>query len=289
MNEIVAGLNVATPEAAQQCKDLLQLTENALPGMSRLLLTSIHINNLQSRIGYAIKRMVLHFVQYYAPHQEGAEGSGGNRLSKLLRLVPGKKRHNVGMFGFVPLGLVLYLPHLGLFHLGSYESLESEESLLESESEWEWLLESEEESEWWWLSLLWLERHRLNTLRTCNLRLTKSQHDVMQIISRHRFVSLSAHEYLATLVQFAVHACAWSIAAIHAFRDPDSCDWSTLKRFPPKQKPTLLAVVLNKLIETLDTPAGAEILSSSAVSEITAEQQLQLAECMHGVVKNLTQ
>jgi len=112
---------------------------------------------------------------------------------------------------------------------------------------------------------------------------------MMQIISHHQFVSLSACTYLATLVQFAVHACVWSIAAIHAFRDPDSCNWSTFKQFPPKQKPTLLAVVLNQLIETLDTPAGAEILSSSAVSEITDEQQLQLVERMHGVVKNLTQ
>jgi len=58
MNVFVAGLNEDTPEAAQQCKDLLQLTENALPGMSRLLLTSIHMNNLQSRIGFAMKRCV---------------------------------------------------------------------------------------------------------------------------------------------------------------------------------------------------------------------------------------
>ena len=81
---------------------------------------------------------------------------------------------------------------------------------------------------------------------------------------------------------------AWSIVATRAFRDPDSCDWSTINGFPPKQKPTFLAIVLNELIETLDTPAGAEILSSPTLSEITAEQEMQLAERMHGVVKNLT-
>jgi len=57
-NEIVAGLDNPTQEAVQQCKDLLQLTENALPGMSRLLLTSVHTNNLQSRIAFAMTRCV---------------------------------------------------------------------------------------------------------------------------------------------------------------------------------------------------------------------------------------
>jgi len=78
----------------------------------------------------------------------------------------------------------------------------------------------------------------------------------------------------------------WSIVAIHAFRDPDSCDQSTIAGFPPKQNPTLQTIVLDQLIEALDTPAGAKLLSSPTVAEIEA-QQMQLAECMHGVVKKL--
>jgi len=98
-----------------------------------------------------------------------------------------------------------------------------------------------------------------------------------------RWVGLTFHCFPFNRCCFVV----WSIVATHSFRDPDSCDWSTFDRFPPKQKPTLLAIVLNKLIETLDTPAGAEILSSPTLSEITAEQQMQLVERMHGVVKDL--
>jgi len=79
----------------------------------------------------------------------------------------------------------------------------------------------------------------------------------------------------------------WSIVVIRAFCDPDSCDWSTIEEFPPKQKPTLQSTVLQQLIEALDTPTGAKILPSSTVVEITAQQQMQLVECMHGVVKKL--
>src|ERR1700733_5412984 len=78
----------------------------------------------------------------------------------------------------------------------------------------------------------------------------------------------------------------WTIVAIHAFRDPDSCDQSTIDGFPPKQTPTLQTIVLNQLIEALDTPAGAKLLSSPTAAEITA-QQMQLVECMHTVVKKL--
>jgi len=108
----------------------------------------------------------------------------------------------------------------------------------------------------------------------CNLRLVKLQQE------------LSFKSYDFPIVQFVVHACMWSIVAIRAFRDPDSCDFSTIEGFPPEQKPTLHATVLNQLIEALDTHAGAKILSSPT-EEITTEQQMQLVEWMHGVVKKL--
>jgi hypothetical protein len=82
----------------------------------------------------------------------------------------------------------------------------------------------------------------------------------------------------------------WSIVAIRAFRDPVSCDNSTIAAFPPEQKPTLHSTVLNQLIEALDTPTSAKILSSATaaeIAEIIAEQPMQLVECMHGVVKKL--
>ena len=78
----------------------------------------------------------------------------------------------------------------------------------------------------------------------------------------------------------------WAIVAIRAFRDPGSCDWSIIAGFPPKQQPTLQTIVLNQLIEALDTPAGAKILSSPTVAEISA-QEVRLVGCMHNVVKKL--
>jgi len=113
-----------------------------------------------------------------------------------------------------------------------------------------------------------------STIRMCDLRLAKLQQE------------LSFKSYDSLIVQFVVHACMWSIVAIRAFRDPDSCDFSTIDGFPPEQKPTLHTTVLNRLIEALDTPTGAEILSSPT-AEITAEQEAQLVEHMHGVVKKL--
>ena len=79
----------------------------------------------------------------------------------------------------------------------------------------------------------------------------------------------------------------WTIVAIRAFHDPEFCDWSTIDGFPPKEKPTLQTTVLNQLLEALDSPTGAKILPSPTVVEITAQQQMQLVECIHGVVKKL--
>jgi len=115
----------------------------------------------------------------------------------------------------------------------------------------------------------------LKRIRLCNSRLVKLQQE------------LSFKSYDSLIVQFVGHACMWSIAAIHAFRDPNSCDRLTIDGFPPEQKPTLHTTVLNHLIEALGTPTGAKILSSPVV-EITDEQHMQLVECMHSVVKKLT-
>ena len=58
MNEFIAGMDENTEAAAQQCEDLIQLTENAMPAMSRLLLTSVYTNNIQSRIRFVMRRWV---------------------------------------------------------------------------------------------------------------------------------------------------------------------------------------------------------------------------------------
>jgi len=79
-----------------------------------------------------------------------------------------------------------------------------------------------------------------------------------------------------------------AIVVIRAFRPPNSCDWPTITGFPPKQEPAFHTIVLNQLIEVLDTPAGAKILSGPTVTKITYPQQMQLAEWMHGVVKKLS-
>ena len=57
-NGFIVGLDKDVEASSQQCKDLVQLTENALPAMSRLLLASVHVNNLQSRIRFAMRRCV---------------------------------------------------------------------------------------------------------------------------------------------------------------------------------------------------------------------------------------
>lgn len=54
--KFTAGMHENTEAAAQQCKELIQLTENALPAMSRLLLTSVYTNNIQSRIRFVMRR-----------------------------------------------------------------------------------------------------------------------------------------------------------------------------------------------------------------------------------------
>lgn len=57
-NGFIAGLDKNVEESSQQCRDLVQLTENSLPAMFRLLLASVHVNNLQSRIRFAMERCV---------------------------------------------------------------------------------------------------------------------------------------------------------------------------------------------------------------------------------------
>lgn len=52
----IAEMDKNTEAAAQQCEDLIQLTENAIPAMSRLLLTSVYTNNIQSRIRFVMRR-----------------------------------------------------------------------------------------------------------------------------------------------------------------------------------------------------------------------------------------
>ena len=81
----------------------------------------------------------------------------------------------------------------------------------------------------------------------------------------------------------------WSIVAIRAFRDPGSCDWSIIDKFPPKQNPPLQLTILNKLFEAWDTADGANIMHSSEVSVTKGEQVTQLVDCMYRVVKELAQ
>lgn len=53
---ICTEMHENTEEGTQQLKDLLQLTENAVTGMSRLLLTSIHTNHPRTRVKFVIRR-----------------------------------------------------------------------------------------------------------------------------------------------------------------------------------------------------------------------------------------
>ena len=79
----------------------------------------------------------------------------------------------------------------------------------------------------------------------------------------------------------------WSIVAIRAFRDPGSCDWSIIDKFPPKQDPPLQVTILNKLIAAWDTTNGAALLYNSDVTVTRGDQLTQLVDCMHRVVKEL--
>ena len=84
-----------------------------------------------------------------------------------------------------------------------------------------------------------------------------------------------------------MYSTVWSIVAIRAFRDPGSCDWPIIDKFPPKQDPPLQVSILNKLIEEWDTANGANLMYNSDVSVTKGEQVTQLVDCMYRVVKEL--
>jgi len=131
---VLGGLDKNIEESSQQCRGLVQLTENALPAMSRLLLASVHVNNLQSRIRFAMRR-ILHRVMSLQP-QRGAGSPGGNIFSKLLRkLVPSSESRDYPFLqGVVPC-LVLYLPHWGGWIFGGNYEEEASSERLSSSSE----------------------------------------------------------------------------------------------------------------------------------------------------------
>ena len=54
-------MDANTEEGSQRLKDLLQVTENAVTGMPRLLLMSIHTNRPRSRVKFATRRYA-HFI-----------------------------------------------------------------------------------------------------------------------------------------------------------------------------------------------------------------------------------
>jgi len=80
----------------------------------------------------------------------------------------------------------------------------------------------------------------------------------------------------------------WSIVAVRAFRDPDSCDSSTIDKFPPNQQIPLPVIVFNRLIEIWDTEQGTNLLYSSDTAMTKDERLTQLVDGMHGVVMELT-
>jgi len=117
----------------------------------------------------------------------------------------------------------------------------------------------------------------------------KSQQQLTRYIRRRRFTNLQDRKsILGPFLQFAVYTCLWSIAAIHAFRDPDSCDWSTIDKFPPKQQIPPHVAVFNRLIEIWDSEQGANLLCSSHTAMTKDERLTQLVDGMHGVVMELT-
>jgi len=91
----------------------------------------------------------------------------------------------------------------------------------------------------------------------------------------------------STLLRFAVHVCMWSIVAIRAFNDPDLCDWSTVKGFPPPQEPSLADTVLHHLVNVQPTTHGVDILWCGDMATITTEQQEQFIDRIYDVVKHL--
>ena len=80
----------------------------------------------------------------------------------------------------------------------------------------------------------------------------------------------------------------WSIVAVRAFRDPDSCDWSTIDKFPPNQQIPTHVVVISRLIEIWDTEQGEILLYGSDTAMTKDERLTQLVDGMHGVVMELT-
>jgi len=117
----------------------------------------------------------------------------------------------------------------------------------------------------------------------------KSQQQLMRYIRRRRFTNLQDRKYLfAPFLQFAVYTCLWSILAIRAFRDPDSCDRSTIDKFPPSQQIPLPIIVFNRLIEIWDTEQGTNLLYSSDAAMMKDERLTQIVDGMHGVVMELT-
>jgi len=259
--------------------------------MSRLLLASVHVNNLQSRIRFAIRRM-LYQVMRLQPHvyQRGTGSSGGNIFPKLLRkLAPGSERQTYPFLDSVPRCLILYLPHLGYWvsnctvsesynlpvcitgaqMTGNYEM----EMLNWKELE---LLNWKENSNW---------KENMNSLRKCNQRLLQLQH---LLICRSHFLSLGdSTPHSPALLRFAVHVCMWSIVAIRAFHDPGRCNWLAIDGFPPCQNPPLQDTVLSNLVNALSTTDGADIPWRCDMGTLTEKQQEQLIDGMHGVVKHL--
>jgi GTPase SAR1 family protein len=111
---VLGGLDKNTEESSQQCKGLVQLTENTLPAMSRLLLASVHVNNLHSRIRFAIRRMLRRAMDLQRNvHQTATGSSEGNIFSRLRRkLVSDSESWGHSSLENIALVLFLYLPHL---------------------------------------------------------------------------------------------------------------------------------------------------------------------------------
>ena len=79
----------------------------------------------------------------------------------------------------------------------------------------------------------------------------------------------------------------WSIVAVRAFRDPDSCDQSAIDKFPPNQQIPLHVVVFDRLVGIWDTEQGANLLYGSDTVMTKDERLTQLVDGMHGVVMEL--
>ena len=70
-----------------------------------------------------------------------------------------------------------------------------------------------------------------------------------------------------------------------AFRDPDTCDWSAIDKFPPNPQIPFPVIVFNRFIEIWDIERGTNLLCRSDTAMTKDERLTQLVDrrCCDGI------